>query len=417
MLDLEALVQAMQALSAQVVESGKRRSQARERAASLLAEASGLPGLRGAVEGLLTSQALPLADCPMHAVAAAPDAGDYTVLAVDGSQIAPDYHHLAPWFVVNAGGAVLRYTPPAGRERCLLGSYPTLLPPPEFAGALPEADPESGAADARAAAVALPGPLEFHRLRAELDLALHLLDTEADAGRSVLLLDGPLVQWRMLSSLQDRESRAELVRGFRALLARARELGVPVAGYISRSRATEWVTLLRLASCPEVAAGAVCDACRALARRRFENAPPDAHGAFLAVLRDLDLAAALLPRPAAGVRTQVLELAARSWRELGDESTAGFFYIHAGTEFARVEVPGWVLHDPALLGRTHAAVADQCSVGRGYPLVLSEAHEAAVVRGADREAFYLLIDRLLERDAPGMASPSAKALSKRRPLA
>ena len=67
--------------------------------------------------------------------------------------------------------------------------------------------------------------------------------------------------------------------------------------------------------------------------------------------------------------------------------------------------------------RLHAVLWDQCVSGKGYPMVLSEAHEAAVVRGADRSMFYALIERVLSDR--GVVDPitSAKALSKSRPLA
>ena len=90
---------------------------------------------------------------------------------------------------------------------------------------------------------------------------------------------------------------------------------------------------------------------------------------------------------------------------------------NTGGEISRVEVPQWVWEDEPLMERLHAALWDQCDSGRGYPMVLSEAHEAAVVRGPDREAFYTLIDRVLADQGVDSAMPSAKAMSKRRPLA
>jgi NurA-like 5'-3' nuclease len=45
---------------------------------------------------------------------------------------------------------------------------------------------------------------------------------------------------------------------------------------------------------------------------------------------------------------------------------------------------------------THALVLDQCRRGQGYPVALSEAHEQAVVTGADREEFWSLVEESLE---------------------
>jgi hypothetical protein len=106
------------------------------------------------------------------------------------------------------------------------------------------------------------------------------------------------------------------------------------------------------------------------------------------------------------------------WNEVSDGAGGvGFFYLQAGTEVARVELPEWVWTDPEQMRLLHSTVWDQCVAGRGYPMVLSEAHEAAVVRGPERNAFYLLIERLLSTYDLPEATLSAKATSKRRPLA
>ena len=89
-----------------------------------------------------------------------------------------------------------------------------------------------------------------------------------------------------------------------------------------------------------------------------------------------------------------------------------FFYLKTGEEIARVEFPQWVAANPPLLELAHSLVLDQCQRGQGYPLALSEAHEQAVVTGADRENFWQLVESsLIEEHLP--ASASAKSQSKR----
>ncbi len=89
-----------------------------------------------------------------------------------------------------------------------------------------------------------------------------------------------------------------------------------------------------------------------------------------------------------------------------------FFYLLVEGEIARIEVPEWVAADVALLDLTHALILDQCRRGQGYPVVLSEAHEQAVVSGADREVFWEMVDtELAEAGIDGAVS--AKSLSKR----
>ncbi len=68
--------------------------------------------------------------------------------------------------------------------------------------------------------------------------------------------------------------------------------------------------------------------------------------------------------------------------------------------------------DVALLDLTHALILDQCHRGQGYPVVLSEAHEQAVVSGADREFFWEMVDNELA-EAGMDGAVSAKSFSKR----
>ena len=89
-----------------------------------------------------------------------------------------------------------------------------------------------------------------------------------------------------------------------------------------------------------------------------------------------------------------------------------FFYLHVGAEIGRVEIPQWVAEDEELLDMVHACVYDQAEKGQGYPVTLSEAHERAVVRGADREAFYrVLRDMYVKNDIKTQVS--TKSFKKR----
>ena len=50
-----------------------------------------------------------------------------------------------------------------------------------------------------------------------------------------------------------------------------------------------------------------------------------------------------------------------------------------------------VAQDEELLNLIHSTIFDQCRKGRGYPVVLSESHEQAVVRTTDRDVFYTFL--------------------------
>jgi hypothetical protein len=75
-------------------------------------------------------------------------------------------------------------------------------------------------------------------------------------------------------------------------------------------------------------------------------------------------------------------------------------------------MPEWIGRNGDLVRFLHSALIDQVERGMGYPLALMEAHERAVINGADRQAFGILIESALE--AGGLVSfGSAKNLSKR----
>ena len=81
----------------------------------------------------------------------------------------------------------------------------------------------------------------------------------------------------------------------------------------------------------------------------------------------------------------------------GERQQVYFYYLNAGEEIARVEVPQWVAEDEDLLALGHRLIVEQCRKGQGYPVVISEAHEQAVVSGRDRQLFKQMVAETLER--------------------
>jgi hypothetical protein len=95
----------------------------------------------------------------------------------------------------------------------------------------------------------------------------------------------------------------------------------------------------------------------------------------------------------------------------GPEHWIAFFYLNVGAEVVRVEIPAWAARRPELVGLVHALCLDQARKGRGYPVALAEAHECAIVRGADRAAFLNLLNRHLVKTGSA-ALQTRKALAK-----
>ncbi len=328
-----------------------------------------------------------------------------SVAATDGSQIFPDRHEISSCYLINIGYVLLHY---GTGEKPLMSSKPTLYYREE------DLFEEWGGRRlfANRDMVGFKRSLmEFTELT-ELALAAH------DEGHRVLALsDGTLVLWNLEGRPQDfKEAYLEsTLEGF-SDLQRAR---VPVAGYISHPGSQELVNALKLGLCPLEAAD--CDRCPWKAENQFALGAEDVEQ----LQADVERAGGLPCTPIDGVndatllrrvlklgeRTPVFQSMSKILEEYGDHYIY-FFYLHVGAEIGRVEIPQWVAEDGELLDMVHACVYDQAEKGQGYPVTLSEAHEHAVVRGADREAFYrVLRDMYVKNDIKTQVS--TKSFKKR----
>ena len=302
----------------------------------------------------------------------------YTALATDGSQIPLDRHAVAPCFLLNVGEIVLHY---GTGERPSLTSRATLHYRDE------ELFTSEGSGD--------PVPLSDkiianRRLLAESAALAALIETHGDR-HAVALVDDPLIVWTPQGESEAEQRR--VIDGFCRMLSAGQAAGTPVAGYVSRPGHRDVVGALRLTLCEP---GCAHD--------------PKSLCAKLAHLTDAQLYRSLLTRP--GDRSPVFGSRARSLDLYPAEQRVAFFYLNAGSEIARVEIPLWVAEDADLTERVHVLCFDQARKGQGYPIALAEAHERAVVRGPEREAFFRLVENAFVReDLP--ATQTRKAVSKR----
>ena len=88
-----------------------------------------------------------------------------------------------------------------------------------------------------------------------------------------------------------------------------------------------------------------------------------------------------------------------------------FCYMNTGHEIARIEMPAWLACDEVCVNYIMACVRNQIEKGHGYPVALSEAHEAAVIRESDRQFFFEMLSWHTSHD-----SISQKQQLKHRPI-
>jgi len=320
-----------------------------------------------------------------------PSPNDFTVLAADGSHIDVDRHQSTRCYLINTGSVALSY---GSHPEAHLASIPRLY------------------SEDKDLAISPPGggreqPVEGTILGVKRSIeecqCLTGLAAEMPPGSAALaLLDGTLILWG-LEAYPDFVTETLLHDGLLKCLDAMKKLNkdhrLALASYISFPRSTDVLNVLRVVVCPDDVPD--CD----------KRCPPgrerDCEG--LAGVRDRDIFINLL---AEGERSALFISPSKIVKEHYGGHRVYFYYLCEGEEIARIEIPQWVAENAELLNLTHSLVYDQCKRGHGYPVALSEAHEQAVVTGADRENFRELVETtLVEEHLP---SPSSgKSQSKR----
>ena len=295
----------------------------------------------------------------------------YTIASVDGSQIYPDKHQGTSCFLINIGLVNITY---GASGRVKFDSQPYVFVDDED-----EFDISTDLVNCR-------------RQELELDMGLSLCKEILPGTKNnpfAFLFDGSLIFWH----LQSKESQIKdyfMLHYIQALDAFYQH-AIPIAGYISLPKSKELVNLLRLALC------------------NFKISEcEDFHK--LDHIVDTTIARFYLK---SGERTGVFANHSPIVQYYPDHLKPYFFYADLGYEIGRIEIPAWIAHDDVLIDTVSRCIYDQVLKGYGYPVVLAEAHEQAVVKGPDREFFYHLIQKLSVESSKNI-SISQKSQKKRK---
>jgi hypothetical protein len=308
------------------------------------------------------------------------------LLAADGSQIYPDRHAAAFFYMVNVGSIDLLH---GGGQ------------PPQISTRSDLHFDDDDLRDTRGL------PVDTHLINARRDAAelaelARLVEapiptggqSEAPApsaplgagsaeGPALALLDNGLLLWA--ASQEQKAARPDVQRvldEYLAALDRLRDSGAALAGYISRPRGANVLDLV------EAAAGEAGGAPSGLTDRLLFGRHLEPH-----------MRSARFRHPA----------------RINDEFAARghevqFFYLHTGAQdgIARVEVPQWVAADERRMAWVHAGIVEQCRL-TGVPYPLIRAHELALVGQNDRRALDDLVQAaLLRHGISGLASQKAQ---------
>jgi len=303
-----------------------------------------------------------------------------TLVATDGSQIYPDQHSLALYYVINIGSIVLRL---GTGEAPIATSTPTVC----FDEQQLYGDDEY---------VISGQVVSARRTVAETTQLVELSIEEAKSAPVVALADGNLALRARQETIPPVE-REKLEKDYIDQLNRVRHNKVPIAGFISRPGTSAVAALMQLATWPS---------------DEIETRVKNNKGRVFEGIVDTAIFDALL---APGQRSAVFEIAS-GWSKLYQDKghAIHFFYLNVSkpprTSIARVEVPEWVVENASMLGMLHAALVEQCRITAiAYPYVLIRADELAVISSDEKANFEHMIGvSLLQQGIEPRASEKAE---------
>jgi hypothetical protein len=313
-----------------------------------------------------------------------------TLIAVDGSQVYPDRHGIAPYYLINIGGITLRQE---------TGQAPLVFNQPSLFFASDELYDEKG----RLHDVE---HVNRQRDRREIETLAGLAESErlapgGERSRSILaMVDGPLLFWASAQTgIHEGEDdiRRQLAH-FTAQLTRFREARAVPVGYVDRPSSANVLRTLELADLPQ-------------AQVNRESVRTRRYG----LLVDRMLFADLKPGERSAIFASTAVLNAQ-YAKAGHRIV--FFYANMARRegpdnaiIARIELPEWAARDEGTLDLLLGVLYADCEL-TGAPYVLVRAHELAVVTGAERGALDDMLAQQMMRS--GLSPrPSAKAAGKK----
>ncbi|WP_392480681.1 DNA double-strand break repair nuclease NurA [Nostoc sp. C110] len=311
----------------------------------------------------------------------------HTVIATDGSQIAPNHHEIAYCYLLNIGRVVLHY----GQNRHpLLDSLPEVFYRPEDLYM------------SRQWGIRTEEWMSFRRTASETTVLAELACAAKGEAPALAMVDGSLIYWFLEQLPMD--ARDRILPPILEAWQQMRDAQIPLMGYLSASRSIETMNFLRLLACPHP----VPD-CKSHCPNQLEKVPCK----IFEQLRDTSVWATRL-KP--GQRSTL-------WRsnspilELYGDQTIYFCYVHVGTEIARIEVPAWVAENATMLDQALGLMLAQVQKGYGYPVAIAEAHNQAVVKGGDRARFFALLEQQMIKAGLKNVGTSYKEARKRGSIA
>jgi hypothetical protein len=298
-----------------------------------------------------------------------------TLLAADGSQIAPDRHSAVLFSLVNVGAIVIQTG--SGQAPEIFTDSHLLF------------DDEIYTETGMLTEEAIGQRRDIAERKKLLELA------PAYPAPVVALTDGPVELWGAKGAeAEDYRKNLEL---HKSILSQLQSKDVTVAGYVDKPAADLVIRLLEIAQMSTA--------------EEFKNIR-NQHG--LRGVSDRWLYG-FLP---GGHRSAVFGLQSGSRTHYTGDLALHFFYLNVGETLhpwlVRVEIPAWVAGDSAKLDLLHAVLLEQSKImgAKPYPYILHRAHEVAVVKFEEKQQVEQMLELELRKAGSEVDEKSAKQSAK-----
>lgn len=315
--------------------------------------------------------ARPLDEPIMNTFPPGPMPASATIIAVDGSQILPDTHGAAVYYLLNIGTIIVQH---GSGEPPQVISQPYLFYETEYVYT-----GDRGLITAATVAA--------RRAVAEMQALTEQGWRQRGEARPLLaLIDGPLLLFPMSVEIPDRDQ----LRGiYFSAMTRLLEVKAGLVGYVDRPGSRFVVSMLHLLDTSEV---------------EVSRSSLSTNGRLEGV-EDTRLFDTLLqPSERTALFVQMSPQNKEFRKHGGETHEVVFFYLNVAApqaeppHLARVEIPMWVAKDKELVAGLQALIYHQCQqLMTRYPYVLTRADELAVVRSEETRQLNVMIHVAMTR--------------------
>lgn len=279
-------------------------------------------------------------------------AGDYTVISVDGSQIYPDRHEGSSCTLINTGTTRLTYC--AQQGYAYFASEPYIYTVQDYQD------------------YPMPWWVDAQRYGLELEDGYTASMIERKRLKHVpilYLIDGSLLFWH-LKSKERLKITEYFVQWYISLLEKFYQERIYIAGYTSCPQSRSLIQIL-------------C----------YYNQIKNKSKCIDKYMLDVHIISAYV---STYERTIIFTDYTNIANWFPEHLRPCFIYIKTPHEIVRLEAPQWLIQDNVAFDQVCAMIINQIKKGAGYPVVLAEAHQQAVITEHDRMLFYRMIDKIGE---------------------